>query len=68
MFHTLGIYDRKTPKLILSQPFVLQFSLKNRNDMFYFWVYVIITVHLQCMLEHGPRQLLMFTSQINHLL
>ena len=45
-FITLGIYERKTPKLILSHPFVLQCSLKNRNDMFYFWLYVIITVHL----------------------
>ena len=30
-FVTLGIYERKNPKLILSQPFVLQCSLNNRN-------------------------------------
>jgi hypothetical protein len=65
MFH--NIYERKTAKLILSNPFVLQCSLISRNDMFHFWLYVIITAHLQCMMKHGLRQVLLFTSQISNL-
>ena len=55
-FVSLGIYELKNPNLILSNPFVLQCSLINSNDTFHFWLYVIIAVHLQCMLKHGPRQ------------
>jgi hypothetical protein len=45
-FVTQGIYEPKNPKLILSHSLVLQCSLINPNDMFYFWLYVIITLHL----------------------
>ena len=45
-FVTLRIYESKNPKLIFSRPFVLQCSLINTNDMFYLWLYVIISTNV----------------------